>query len=170
MEAEAPKTVEAKLAEAEAQLTEQQNKLAELQRKLDNIPNNPEHFNQLKQERDEAKRKLKEYEDAQSAAKGEFERLANERLAEIESLKSKNTELQGTAEKWTTYEKERREMLLCKIKDEKKKKIAKELPTLQSLEEFVELETDNQFGGGSSNRRQDPPTDKKPIINYTTMK
>ena len=170
------KTAEAKLAEAEAKLTEQQQKLDELQRKLDETPNNPDHFEKLKTERDEAKRKAKEYEDklkelgdAEAVKKGEFEKLATERQAEIEKLASERDGFKETAEKWTSYEKAKREKLLAKITDEKKKKIAEQLSSLDTLEEFVELETEI-IGAGSGNHGGKPPKPDKPIINYKSMK
>jgi len=162
------KTAEAKLIEAEARLTEQQTKLDELQRKLDAIPNNPEHFNQLKTERDEAKKKLKELEEAEATKRGEFEQLAKERAEQIESLKAEKEKIEAIAGKWTSYEKARRETLLGKITDEKKKKIAEQLTNLETLEEFAELETTASMGAGSSNHKAEPST-KKPIIEYKNM-
>lgn len=162
------KTAEAKLAEAEAKLTEQQTKLDELQRKLESIPNNPEHFNQLKAERDEAKKKLKDLEDAEATAKGEFERLATDRLTQIEQLKGEKAKLEEVAGKWTNYEKARREVLLGKITDKKKKEFAEQLSTLKALEEFVELE--QTIGAGSGNHTPTKPETNKSPIKYPTMK
>ena len=165
------KTAEAKLVEAEAKLTEQNTKLAELEEKLKNIPNNPEHFDKLKGERDEAKRKLKEFEDKQAEAKGEFEKLANDRLAELEAIKNEKTELEEIAGKWTSYEKSRRETLLSKLTDEKVKKIGEKLTTLEDLEEFVTLHVEEKPNNGNSNykpKKQD--SNDVPLINYKTMK
>lgn len=164
------KTAEVKLAEAEAKLTEVEGKMQELQTKLDSIPNNPDHFNQLKTERDEAKKKLKELEDAKAEANGEFERLANERLAELEKEKTEKENLKAIADKWTDYEKARREKLLAELTDEKVKKMAEKLTSLEDLEEFVELHKETKPGTGSSNHQQRKKQDDEPktMVKYKT--
>ena len=167
------KTAEAKLIEAEARLTEQQTKLDELQRKLDAIPNNPEHFNQLKTERDEAKKKLKELEEAEATKRGEFEKLSQERAERIKLLEAEKEKVEAEAGNWTNYAKATQEKLIAKITDDKRKTIAKALPIetdkdLLLLQDFVELETTASTGAGSSNHKAEPST-KKPIIEYKNM-
>jgi DNA repair exonuclease SbcCD ATPase subunit len=163
------KTAEAKLAEAEAKLIEQTTKLAELEEKLNKIPNNPEHFDKIKKERDEAKKKLKEIEDANAEAKGEFEKLANDRLAELEVLKSEKESLQAEANKWADFNKSEREKILTSIKDEKVKKLAEKFTDLIDLKEFAELNTKPIVNTNNSNHKPDKPEEDKPLINYKTM-
>jgi alanyl-tRNA synthetase len=166
----AEETAEAKLAEAEAKLTEQALKVTELEEKLAKIPNNPEHFDKVKKERDEAKRKLKEIEDAQAEAKGEFEKLANERLTELEIERAEKEKLKLIAEQWTTYEKSKRESLLAKLTDAKVKKLAEQMTTLEALEEFVEMHIEGKFNPASGNHKGNPPPpkDNKPkyVVSY----
>lgn len=162
------KTAEAKLAETEAKLKELETTKAELEEKLSKV-DNTEHFEKLKKERDEAKKKLKEIEDANALAKGEFEKLANDRLAELETLKSEREKLQAEADKWTNFNKTERERLLKLITDDKVKKIGEKLTDLSDLKEFVEMNTKQATTSSSTNHSQKKQEDDKPIINYKTM-
>jgi predicted DNA binding CopG/RHH family protein len=159
-------TAEAKLQLAETKLAETTAKLTELEEKLKNIPNNPEHFNQLKAERDEAKRKLKDIEDAQASAKGEFEKLAAERLAEIERITLEKSKSDIEAAKWTSYEKSRREKLLTTLTDEKIRKIGEKLSTLEDLEEFVEIHTTTKPGNSGNHTPPKPDKPREFVVDY----
>lgn len=166
---EETKTAEAKLAEAEARLLELQKEKTELEERFKKV-DNTEHFEKLKQERDEAKQKLKELAEADAKAKGEFEKLANDRLSELEALKSERDELKSIADKWNTFEKIERESLLKSLTDEKVRKIGEKLTDLTDLREYVALNTKPETKTSSGNHGGKKPEDDKPIINYKTMK
>lgn len=130
-------------------------------------------FKQLKEAQEKLEKiekERKEAEEREANEKGEYKTLAEKLKAEKEELENKFKTTSEIAEKWTSYEKVRREVLLGKIKDEKKKKIAEQLTNLETLEEFVELETGASPSGGSGNRHPDPPQKDKPIIQYKNMK
>jgi len=162
-------TAEAKLAETEAKLKELETAKAELEEKLSKV-DNTEHFEKLKRERDEAKQKLKELAEADAKAKGEFEKLANDRLTELETLKAEREKLQAEADKWTNFNKTERERLLKLLTDEKVRKIGEKLTDLSDLKEFVEMNTAPKPQAGGGNHQPRKPEDEKPIINYKTMK
>lgn len=161
------KTAEAKLAEAEAKLTEQTSKLAELEEKLKKV-DNTEHFEKVKKERDEAKRKLKEIEEAEATAKGEFEKLANDRLAELEAERAEKLTLKEKADKLDSYEKTRREALLKEVTDEELRKVYEKYE-LSDLEIVVAKIRESKPDDGSSNQRHKKKDveEKKPLFDYS---
>lgn len=161
-------TAEAKLAETEAKLKELETAKAELEEKLSKV-DNTEHFEKLKKERDEAKQKLKELAEADAKAKGEFEKLANDRLTELDTLKAEREKLQAEADKWTNFNKTERERLLKLLTDDKVKKIGEKLTDLSDLKEFVEMNTKPVTTTSTGNHQTGKPQDDKPIINYKTM-
>ena len=81
-------------------------------------------FKQLK----EAQEKLekiekdkKEEDETKAKKKGEFEELANKYKTERDDFENKFNDTSKIADKWTNYEKTRREALLAKLTDEKVK-------------------------------------------------
>ena len=129
-------------------------------------------FQELKKTKEELEniRKTKQQEEEDVAKKkGEFEELANKYKSERDEFESKFKDTSKVAEKWTNYEKTRRETLLGKLTDEKVKKIAEQLPTLETLEEFVDLHLDSKPDDGSSNQRHKKKDveEKKPLFDYS---
>ena len=139
---EITETAEVKLVKAEAELTEQKKKIDELTEKLSKV-GNTEHFQGLIKERDEAKKKLKEYEDKVLEEQGNYKDLVEKQKTELETerlekerltdeLKKSNAEL----DEKRVAEANERKALLEKITDEKKKKIAEALP-MNLLKDYV---------------------------------
>jgi hypothetical protein len=129
-------------------------------------------FKQLK----EAQAKLDDIEKAKKTAeenelieKGKNKELAEKYKTEKDALEARVNELSGIAEKHINYEKSRKDSLMGKITDPKHKKIAELLPTLEALEEYVELHTESSPNGGSGNHKG-KQQEEQPLINYKTMK
>lgn len=87
--------------------------------------------------RDELKQKLKAIEDAEEAKKGNYEKLLNERNAELEQLKAEAEELKKTKETFESFQSKMKDELLAELPDGHKA-IAVKL-SLEDLKEYVSL-------------------------------
>lgn len=111
--------------------------LKELEKKVNYFQ---EEIRKISTQRDELKAQLKKIDEDDAKKKGDYEKLLADKTTELNTLKEEKESLKQAVEKFENYEKERRKELLEKLKDEKHKKIASDLP-LDKLELFVELET-----------------------------
>lgn len=123
-----PKPVELKPEEIKA-LQEKADKVAEFESKLQ----------EAIKERDKAKGKLRELDDAEAFKKGESERLLLEKKTELEKLQGELAEAKTYKEKFEAIETQTRTELLAKL-DDKHKAIANDLP-IDKLKSYVELNT-----------------------------
>jgi len=135
--------------------------LKELEKKVNYFQ---EEIRKISTQRDELKAQLKKIDEDDAKKKGDFEKLLADKTVELDTLKTERESLKKTVERLENYEKERRKELLEKLKDEKHKKIASDLP-LDKLELFVELETvskkpDTDDGNAGGKSVKLTPTEK----------
>lgn len=87
-------------------------------------------------ERQEKERKSKELEQ-----QGKFQELLKEREAELEAIKAEKEKYKTTADKWNSYEEEKKNTLLEKIPEQRRDKFAGlGLQELEAIVEMVSLE------------------------------
>jgi colicin import membrane protein len=157
---------EEKTADA-VKIEELTNKINELQTALDSATatsgNSAELQKRIKElegikntafkERDELKSKLKEKEDADAIAKGEFKTLAEQRQAEIEKLTKEKSDFEEKAKAYEKQIKEKRKQVKEQLGDEYKDYMDKleltELEDLVSKIKKTQTDTDKFKPGGA---------------------
>lgn len=89
-------------------------------------------------DRDEAKRKAKELEDAEIAKRGEYQKLAEQYKTELETVKKDLSEVSAYKEKYLSVEQERRTELISRLPDGKPKEVAEKITDISLLKDYVD--------------------------------